>query len=104
MCLPNALLLRGFRCELHILPTLLFKTLAYIDYFYQLIPLVSIAEWIPRWTLDPYILGSNLGNSIFFFFLLFYVFFFFFFFGFFNVIVITVQIQHYCLYSDSTTL
>ena len=32
MCLPNALLLRG--CGLHILPTILFITLAYIDYFY----------------------------------------------------------------------
>ena len=31
MCLPNALLLRW--CGLHILPTLLFITLAYFDYF-----------------------------------------------------------------------
>ena len=55
-------------------------TLAYIDYFYLLITLTSI-----------YILGSNLGDSK-----IFLMFFF--------VIIITVQIQHYCLYSDSPTL
>ena len=36
MCLPNALLLR--RCGLHILRTVLFITLAYIDYFCRSIP------------------------------------------------------------------
>ena len=37
--------------------------------FYRSIPLASMARWIPRWTLNPYILGSNLGNCIFFFYL-----------------------------------
>ena len=37
MCLPNALLLRG--CGLHILPTLVFITLACIDYFNRVTPL-----------------------------------------------------------------
>ena len=41
MCLLNALLLR--ECGLHILPTILFITLAYIDYFYLKIALASIA-------------------------------------------------------------
>ena len=72
MCLPNALLLRACGCGLNILPTLLFITLAYIDYFYRLIPLTPIAQWIPPLTLNPYILGSNLGNRIFFF-IFFYV-------------------------------
>ena len=35
MCLPNALLLHRCGCVLHILPTLLFTILEYIDYFYR---------------------------------------------------------------------
>ena len=35
-----------------------------INYFYLLIPLASIAQWTPRWILNPYFLGSNLGNRI----------------------------------------
>ena len=41
LCLPNALLLRW--CGLHILPTILFTSLAYIDYFYLSYALASIA-------------------------------------------------------------
>ena len=52
VCLPKALLLRGCGCGLHILPTLLFITFAYINYFYRLIPSASIAFWTHRriWT------------------------------------------------------
>ena len=72
MCLPNALLLRGCGCGRHILPTLLFIILAYMNYFYPLNSLTTIAYWIPWWTLNPYILGSNLGNCIIFFIHLFF--------------------------------
>ena len=54
---------------------------------------------------DLCILGSNLGNHIIFF----YGFFFFFFVIcysalFFFLSFVTVQIQHYCIYSDSSSL
>ena len=59
ICLLNALLLRGCGFGLHSLPTLLFITLAYIDYFYRLI-VHSIVH-------------SNLDNGIIFLFFFFFV-------------------------------
>ena len=97
MCLPNALLLRG----LHILPTILFITLVYIDFLsVHSIGLHSAVDILVDF--DPCIPGSNLGNCVIFFFYYFFYFFSFMFFVY--LFIITVQIQHYCLYSDSPTL
>ena len=89
MCLPNAFLLRGCRCGLYILPTLLFITLVYIEYFYQRRRDTAV-------DFEPMCPGFK--SRYFFFYLFFYLFYVF------CVIIITVQIQHYCLYSDSPTL
>ena len=79
MCLPNALLLR--RCGLHILPTILFITLAYIDYFYRkLHGLRSVVDILVEF--EPMYTGFESRESHNFFLLFF----------FFVIIIIIVQI------------
>ena len=80
MCLPNALLLH--ECGLHILPTIIFITLEYIDYF-----------------LSENLGFESRGSHDFFIIIFFYIYFF----GHYYYSA-NLQIQHYCLYSDSPTL
>ena len=70
-------------------------TLAYIDYFYQSFSTGLHGVVDVEVDFEPMGLGFESRESLFFIYLFFYVFF---------VIIITVQIQHYCLYSVSPTL
>ena len=72
------------------------SNLTQLAYFLSLFGLHSVVDTSVDF--HPYFLGTNLGNRI--IFLLIYFFYFIYFFA----IFITVQIRHYCLYSDSHTL
>ena len=99
--MPNALLLR--ECGLHILPTVLFTILAYINYFVSenCIGLHSVVDILVDF--EHMYPGFESRESHEFFFITFLYSFFYVFFCHYYYSA-NLQIQHYCFYSDSPTL